>query len=120
MVHKQPRTIVKLNHISLPGEIRDNIAPLALVPGKIFLPPVGEAKNHPFQIFHWNRGSALNTPQTSTQSHMKMILGKGFASLVRDTLRYLDLEPTFTRPMDCAVGLCAASRQTYEESYCYY
>ncbi len=116
----EPRTTVKFNHISLPGEIRDIIARLALGHGKIFLRPVGEAKHYPFQIFHWNRRSASKTPRSSIRSHMKKIIEILFASLVRHTLRYLDLEPTFTRPMDSTVGLLTASRQTYEESYSYY
>jgi len=73
-VCNEPRTTVKFNHISLPGEIRDIIAQLALGHGKIFLRPVGEAKYHPFQIFHWNRRSASNPPPSSIRSHTKKII----------------------------------------------
>ncbi len=80
-VCNEPRTTVKFNHLSLPGEIRDIIAQLALGHGKIFLRPVGEAKYHSFQIFHWNQRSASKIPRSSIRSHMKKIIEKSLHSL---------------------------------------
>lgn len=122
MVRCQPRTTGKLNHIPLPGEIRDIIASLVLGSRKIFLPPIGEAKHHPVQIFHWSRGSACTPLRSSIQSHIKMTIEKIFSCFVREALKHLDLEPTltFTRSKYSAVGLLTVSRQTYEDSYFHY
>ena len=110
---------IKLNYMAFPAELRNNIAKLALVRGRIHLPPVLEAMEHPVQVFSWNPRFQY-VHQTSVLSRVQTNIEDGFTSLVRAALDYIKLEPTFTRPVKSAVGLLAASRQTYDESHGFY
>ena len=104
--------------MALPAEVRNNIAELALVQDRIYLPQANGATDDLIKIFHVD---LEHKPlHNLVLFHMQKAVGHTFIILVRIVLKFMSREAKSKRPTGLGVGLLAASRRTYEDSHWFY
>ena len=104
--------------MSLPAEIRNKIAELALVQDRVHLPQADGATDDLTKIFHVELD---HKPfDNLIPYHMQKAVEHTLLFLVRIVLKFISREAISKRPTGLGVGLLAASRRTYEDSHWLY